>query len=98
MLGEVISRLPEVCTNKLEVMRTQDKWFLSKYSLLIYRKEKTYGFKTFLKYKKWIKKIYPEDYFLDFPSACKALFSDYRRRFDAGNSRNEGAGEHGRSH
>ena len=64
--GEVISRLPAVYTNKLEVMRTQDKWFLSKYSLLIYRKEKTYGLKTFLKYKKWIKKIYPEDYLRDF--------------------------------
>lgn len=64
--GEVISRLPEVYTNKIEVMRTQDKWFLSKYSLLIYRKEKRYDFQTFLKYRKWIKKIYPQDYVRDF--------------------------------
>lgn len=64
--GEVISRLPGVYTNKLEVLRTQDKWFLSKYSLLIYRKEKKYNLRIFLKYSKWIKKIYPEDCIRDF--------------------------------
>lgn len=64
--GEVITRLPEVYTDKLAVMRTQDKWFLSKYSLLIYKKEHKYNFKMFRKYRKWIKKIYPEDYFRDF--------------------------------
>ncbi|HBI62307.1 MAG TPA: hypothetical protein DDY31_14025 [Lachnospiraceae bacterium] len=64
--GEVITRLPEVYRDKLAVLRTQDKWFLSKYSLLIYRKEHKYSFKMFQKYRKWIKKIYPEDYFRDF--------------------------------
>lgn len=64
--GEVISRLPEVYTNKLAVMRTQDKWFLSKYSLLAYKKKGNYSLKHFLKYRKWIRKIYPEDYARDF--------------------------------
>lgn len=64
--GEVISRLPEAYTDKLTVMRTQDKWFLSKYSLLTYKKEGIYDLKTFLKYRKWIRKIYPEDYVRDF--------------------------------
>lgn len=64
--GEVISRLPDIYTNKIQVMRTQDKWFLSKYSLLIYKKDKRYGLITFLRYRKWIRKIYPEDYIRDF--------------------------------
>lgn len=64
--GEVISRLPDLYTDKVAVMRTQDKWFLSKYSLLIYRKEHKYSYKMFRKYRKWIKKIYPEDYVRDF--------------------------------
>lgn len=64
--GEVITRLPGKYANKLEVMRTQDKWFLSKYSLLVYRKKKNYSFEIFRKYRKWIKKIYPEDYARDF--------------------------------
>lgn len=64
--GEVISRLPAVYTNKLAVMRTQDKWFLSKYSLLVYRKQENYNLKIFLKYRKWLKTIYPEDYARDF--------------------------------
>ncbi len=64
--GEVISSLPDAYTDKQEVMRTQDKWFLSKYSLLIYRKDDKYNFSHFLRYRKWIKKIYPEDYFRDF--------------------------------
>lgn len=64
--GGVISSLPDVYTNKQEVMRTQDKWFLSKYSLLVYRKDDKYNFRYFLRYRKWIKKIYPEDYMRDF--------------------------------
>lgn len=64
--GEVIARLPGLYTDKLAVMRTQDKWFLSKYSLLIYKKEGRYNFRIFLKYRKWIKRIYPEDYARDF--------------------------------
>lgn len=64
--GEVITRLPEVYKDKPAVMRTQDKWFLSRYSLLVYRKEQKYNFKLFRKYGKWIKRIYPEDYIRDF--------------------------------
>lgn len=64
--GEVISRLPDLYTNKLEVMRTQDKWFLSKYSLLAYRKVHKYNLRSFLRYRRWMKKIYPEDYVRDF--------------------------------
>lgn len=64
--GEVITRLPEAYTKKLEAMRTQDRWFLSKYSLLVYKKEKKYSFNIFIKYGKWIRKIYPKDYVRDF--------------------------------
>lgn len=63
--GNVITALPDTYKNKTETLRTQDKWFLSKYSLITYKENGFYGFGTFLKYKKWIKLIYPEDYFRD---------------------------------
>ncbi len=64
--GEVITRLPDVYENKREVLRSQDRWFLSKYSLLIYRKKGYFSFKEFYKYRKWLKTIFPEDYWRDF--------------------------------
>lgn len=59
--GEVISNLPEIYTNKQEVMQTQDEWFLSKYSLITYKKNGVYDFLKYWKYKKWFKKIAPDE-------------------------------------
>lgn len=39
---------------------------MSKYSLISYKKKGVYNLKTFLKYQKWIKTIYPKDYARDF--------------------------------
>lgn len=95
--GEVISGLPDVYTNKQEVMRTQDKWFLSKYSLLVYRKNDKYNFSIFLKYRQWIKKIYPEDYQRDFWIAVlpkRLAFKLYTRKLTANVSRINQKGGH----
>lgn len=64
--GEVISRLPESYHCKLETLRSQDRWFLSKYSLLGYKKKGFYDFGTFMRYRKWLRIIYPEDLHRDF--------------------------------
>lgn len=63
--GSVIMQLPDVYFNKIETLRTQDKWFVSKYALLSYKRHHTYGIREFIKYSKWIKLIYPEDYVQD---------------------------------
>lgn len=59
--GEVILNLPECYTNKLAVLQTQDKWFLSTYSLITYKKNKVYDVEKYWKYQKWIKLIRPEE-------------------------------------
>lgn len=64
--GEVISRLPQSYHCKLETLRSQDRWFLSKYSLLGYRKKGFYDFGKFMRYRKWLQIIYPEDLHRDF--------------------------------
>ena len=64
--GNVITRLPNVYQKKNEALLTQDRWFMSKYSLISYKKNGAYGWRYFLKYKKWIKKMYPKDYIRDF--------------------------------
>lgn len=58
--GEVISNLPERYTNKQTVLQTQDKWFISKYSLITYKKNGVYGVWQYWKYRKWIKFIAPD--------------------------------------
>lgn len=60
--GNIINSLPDSYNNKIQVLRSQDKWFMSKYSILVYKKNREYGLKEFVKYGKWIRKIYPEDY------------------------------------
>lgn len=59
--GEVISSLPECYTNKREVLRTQDKWFISKYSLITYKRNKVYGIRQYWNYRKWIQIIAPDE-------------------------------------
>lgn len=64
--GEVISRLPESYHSKREALRSQDRWFLSKYSLLGYRKKGFYDLGKFMRYRKWLQIIYPENLHRDF--------------------------------
>ncbi|MCM1100967.1 MAG: hypothetical protein NC398_06240 [Acetatifactor muris] len=59
--GEVISSLPDSYTNKQAVLQTQDKWFISKYSLITYKKNRVYNFGMYWRYRKWIKKIAPDE-------------------------------------
>lgn len=60
--GENILGLPEVYTNKDQALQTQDKWFLTKYKLIFYKKAKQYGIKSFFKYGKWFKRMFPSQY------------------------------------
>lgn len=59
--GEVISSLPDSYTNKQAVLQTQDKWFISNYSLITYKKNRVYGIWQYWKYRKWIKIITPDE-------------------------------------
>jgi len=43
----VITSLPDVYKKKKEALGNQDKWFMSKYSLISYKKNKAYGLKCF---------------------------------------------------
>lgn len=60
--GSVIESLPSVYTNKLQVMRTIDPYFLTVYKLLDYRKAGNFSWKVFLKYRKWIRRVFPHLY------------------------------------
>ena len=57
--------LPEAYSTKHQALRTQDKWFLTKYKMLIYKKSGQFGIKSFLKYRKWLRVICPETYWAD---------------------------------
>lgn len=59
--GEIISSLPESYTNKQMVLQTQDKWFISKYSLITYKKNGVFGIWQYWKYRKWIRVIAPDE-------------------------------------
>jgi len=59
--GSVISALPDIYKKKREALHSQDYWYLSKYSMLTYKKEKYYGPVDFIKYYKWMKLMYPKD-------------------------------------
>jgi len=78
--GSIITALPDVYTNKQDVLKTQDRWFMSKYSLMTYKSSGIYNIKTFMKYSIWIWKMYPKEYFRDFLIAllpmniCRYLF------------------------
>ena len=56
--GSVILGLPEVYTNKTEIIKSIDSYFLTKYKLIEGRKDGYYNFLQYLKYKKWIKLVY----------------------------------------
>lgn len=59
--GEVITNLPDTYTNKHAVLQTQDKWFISKYSLIEYKNNKAFNLGKYCKYRKWIKIIAPTE-------------------------------------
>ncbi len=68
--GSVISMLPEVYHCKEKAMLTQDKWFLSTYKMIFYKRSGQYGLKAFRKYRKWLAQIRPEDYRKNLLIAC----------------------------
>ena len=57
--GEVVLSLPECYGNKQEVLKTQDQWFMSKYSLIAYKSNGAYGIRQYWKYRKWMRMIAP---------------------------------------
>lgn len=63
--GSNILRLPDIYQKKSQALRTQDKWFLSKYKLIFYKKSGQFHIKNFLKYRKWFRLITPETYWQD---------------------------------
>lgn len=60
--GSNILELPDVYTCKYQALKTQDKWFLSKYKLIFYKKDGQFHIKSFLKYHKWFRLMLPENY------------------------------------
>lgn len=60
-----ILMLPQAYSVKCQALRTQDKWFLTKYKMLIYKKGGQFGIKSLLKYGKWLRMICPETYWTD---------------------------------
>lgn len=91
--GSVITELPNQYKMKNKALHSQDYWYLSKYSMLSYKKDKYYGPIDFIKYYKWMKLIYPKDLmnnfiiaFLPYAIADKIinrkLFSAIKRYLD----------------
>lgn len=68
--GSNILMLPDVYKSKRQALRTQDKWFLAKYKLIFYKKSGQYGFKSFMRYQKWLRLICPEAYWQDMAIAA----------------------------
>ena len=65
--GSVIDALPDLYRNKEQVMRTIDEHLITEYKLLELKERGLYGFGSYLRYGKWLKKT--------FPKVCrKALF------------------------
>lgn len=60
--GEVISSLPDCYPNKEKVLTTSDRYIITKYILIDFREKGLYSQIVFLKYRKWIKRVFPEVY------------------------------------
>lgn len=58
--GEVISALPDSYTDKVSLLQTIDKYFLSKNKIVELKRIKQYNIKAYFKYNKWIRQIVPE--------------------------------------
>ena len=68
--GSNILMLPDVYKSKRQALRTQDKWFLTKYKLIFYKKSGQYDFKSFIRYQKWFRLISPESFLQDMAIAA----------------------------
>lgn len=64
--GSNILKLPDTYKKKYLALKTQDKWFLSKYKLIFYKKSGQFTVKSFLRYQKWFWLMWPETYLLNF--------------------------------
>ena len=60
--GSVISELPDKIYDVKKIMKTIDKYFLSREKIIELKKQNLYNAKMFFKYKKWIRLIIPERY------------------------------------
>lgn len=56
--GTTICRLPSIYKKK-EILQSQDTLFISTTQLLLMKDEHRYGIGAYLRYRKWIEKIYP---------------------------------------
>ncbi len=68
--GSNILKLPDVYKKKYEALKTQDKWFLSKYKLIFYKKSRQFTVKSFMKYRQWFRLMSPEAYVQNFMIAA----------------------------
>lgn len=64
--GSNILKLPDIYKSKYLALKTQDKWFLSKYKLIFYKKSGQFSCGSFMRYHKWFRLIAPETYWRDF--------------------------------
>lgn len=64
--GSNILGLPDIYKKKYEALKTQDKWFLSKYKLIFYKKSGQFTVKSFMRYRKWFRLMSPETYLQNF--------------------------------
>ena len=60
--GGNILKLPNVYTCKYQALKTQDRWFLSKYKLIFYKKSGQFHIRSFMRYHKWFRLLSPESY------------------------------------
>ena len=67
--GSVIWGLPKCYTCKRDAMHSQDPVMLSKIIILRKKSEGNYGIHEFIKYRKWFRRIRPENYYFYFWAA-----------------------------
>lgn len=60
--GEVITALPDLYTNKEEVLKTADRYIITRYILVDFKEKGLYSPIVFMKYRKWIRRVFPEVY------------------------------------
>lgn len=60
--GSNIFKLPDVYKSKSQALKTQDRWFLTKYKLIFYKKSGQFGIRSFFRYSKWFYMMSSETY------------------------------------
>jgi hypothetical protein len=61
----VIWALPDVYKKKNKAIRTQDKWFLTEFKLLMYRKKDRYNISEYKKYRRYLRVLHPHTFIHD---------------------------------